>query len=71
MESSVPSAASESKRGVIACPPTVPTNPYGATKLAVDMAIGSEAAAAAARGQTFGATSLRYFLGCAICRFCV
>ena len=41
--------------------PTVPTNPYGASKLAVDMAIGFECAAAAARGQTFGATSLRYF----------
>jgi UDP-glucose 4-epimerase len=41
--------------------PTVPTNPYGASKLAVDAAIGFEAAAAAARGQTFGATSLRYF----------
>ena len=41
--------------------PTVPTNPYGCSKLAVDMAIGSEALAAGARGQTFGATSLRYF----------
>jgi len=41
--------------------PTVPTNPYGASKLAVDAAIGFECAAAAARGQTFGATSLRYF----------
>jgi UDP-glucose 4-epimerase len=41
--------------------PTVPTNPYGASKLAVDMAIGFESAASAARGQTFGATSLRYF----------
>ena len=41
--------------------PTVPTNPYGASKLAVDMAIGFECAASAARGQTFGATSLRYF----------
>jgi UDP-glucose 4-epimerase len=40
---------------------TVPTNPYGASKLAVDMAIGFECAASAARGQTFGATSLRYF----------
>ena len=40
---------------------TVPTNPYGASKLAVDMAIASECAAAAVRGQTFGATSLRYF----------
>jgi UDP-glucose 4-epimerase len=40
---------------------TVPTNPYGAAKLAVDMAIGFECAAAGARGQTFGATSLRYF----------
>ncbi|HEV7685195.1 MAG TPA: UDP-glucose 4-epimerase GalE, partial [Acidimicrobiia bacterium] len=41
--------------------PTVPTNPYGASKLAIDMAIGFECAASAARGQTFGATSLRYF----------
>ena len=41
--------------------PTVPTNPYGASKLAVDMAIGFECAAAAGRGQSFGATSLRYF----------
>ena len=41
--------------------PTVPTNPYGASKLAVDMAIGFECAASAPRGQTFGATSLRYF----------
>ena len=41
--------------------PTVPTNPYGATKLAVDMAIGFECAAATVRGETFGATSLRYF----------
>jgi UDP-glucose 4-epimerase len=41
--------------------PTVPTNPYGASKLAVDMAIGFECAASAARGGTFGATSLRYF----------
>jgi UDP-glucose 4-epimerase len=41
--------------------PTVPTNPYGASKLAVDAAIGFECAASAARGQTFGATSLRYF----------
>lgn len=41
--------------------PTVPTNPYGASKLAVDMAIGFECSAAATRGQTFGATSLRYF----------
>jgi UDP-glucose 4-epimerase len=41
--------------------PTVPTNPYGASKLAVDMAIGFECAASAARGETFGATSLRYF----------
>jgi UDP-glucose 4-epimerase len=41
--------------------PTVPTNPYGASKLSVDMAIGAECAAAAARGQSFGATSLRYF----------
>ncbi|HUP70554.1 MAG TPA: UDP-glucose 4-epimerase GalE [Acidimicrobiales bacterium] len=40
---------------------TIPTNPYGASKLAVDMAIGFECAASAARGQTFGATSLRYF----------
>ena len=40
---------------------TVPTNPYGASKLSVDMAIGAECAAAAARGQNFGATSLRYF----------
>jgi UDP-glucose 4-epimerase len=40
---------------------TVPTNPYGASKLAVDLAIGFEAAASAARGQAFGATSLRYF----------
>src|SRR3954463_7242343 len=40
---------------------TVPTNPYGASKLAVDMAIGAECAAATARGQSFGATSLRYF----------
>ncbi len=39
----------------------MPTNPYGASKLAVDMAIGFECAAAAVRGQTFGATSLRYF----------
>lgn len=41
--------------------PTVPTNPYGASKLAVDLAIAFECAAASARGQTFGATSLRYF----------
>jgi UDP-glucose 4-epimerase len=41
--------------------PTVPTNPYGASKLSVDMAIGFECAASAARGETFGATSLRYF----------
>ncbi len=41
--------------------PTVPTNPYGASKLAIDMAIGFECAAAAPRGQTLGATSLRYF----------
>jgi len=41
--------------------PTVPTNPYGASKLAVDFAIGFECAAAAGRGQRFGATSLRYF----------
>ena len=40
---------------------TVPTNPYGASKLSVDMAIGFECAAAAMRDQTFGATSLRYF----------
>src|SRR5581483_9674083 len=40
---------------------TVPTNPYGASKLAVDLAIGFECAAAPGRGQTFGATSLRYF----------
>jgi UDP-glucose 4-epimerase len=40
---------------------TVPTNPYGASKLAVDMAIGFQCAAAAARGDAFGATSLRYF----------
>jgi UDP-glucose 4-epimerase len=36
--------------------PTAPTNPYGASKLAVDMMIGSEAAA-----HGLGATSLRYF----------
>ncbi|HEU5003940.1 MAG TPA: UDP-glucose 4-epimerase GalE [Actinomycetota bacterium] len=36
--------------------PTVPTNPYGASKLAMDMAIGFEAAAAG-----LGAVSLRYF----------
>lgn len=36
--------------------PTRPTNPYGASKLAVDMAIGYEAAAAG-----IGAISLRYF----------
>jgi UDP-glucose 4-epimerase len=40
---------------------TVPTNPYGASKLSVDMAIGSECAAAALAGRAFGATSLRYF----------
>jgi UDP-glucose 4-epimerase len=37
---------------------TVPTNPYGASKLAVDQAIGYEAAAAA---TGLGAVSLRYF----------
>jgi UDP-glucose 4-epimerase len=36
--------------------PTRPTNPYGASKLAVDMMITSEAAA-----HGLGATSLRYF----------
>jgi UDP-glucose 4-epimerase len=36
--------------------PTMPTNPYGATKLAVDMMIGSEA-----RAHGLGAVSLRYF----------
>lgn len=36
--------------------PTVPTNPYGASKLAMDMAIGFECAAAG-----LGAVSLRYF----------
>jgi UDP-glucose 4-epimerase len=36
--------------------PTLPTNPYGASKLAVDAAIGFEAAAAG-----LGAVSLRYF----------
>lgn len=41
--------------------PTIPTNPYGASKLSVDMAIGAECAAAAAAGRAFGATSLRYF----------
>ena len=41
--------------------PTVPTNPYGASKLSVDMAIGAECAAAGAAGRAFGATSLRYF----------
>ena len=40
---------------------TVPTNPYGASKLAVDMAIGAECAAAAGADRAFGATSLRYF----------
>jgi len=40
---------------------TIPTNPYGASKLSVDMAIGAECAAAAAAGRAFGATSLRYF----------
>ncbi len=41
--------------------PTVPTNPYGASKLSVDMAIGAECAAAAGQSRSFGATSLRYF----------
>ncbi len=36
--------------------PTAPTNPYGATKLAVDLMIGSEA-----RAHGLGAVSLRYF----------
>jgi UDP-glucose 4-epimerase len=36
--------------------PTVPTNPYGSTKLAIDMMIGSEA-----RAHGLGAVSLRYF----------
>jgi UDP-glucose 4-epimerase len=36
--------------------PTAPTNPYGASKLAVDMMIGAEAVA-----HGLGATSLRYF----------
>lgn len=36
--------------------PTRPTNPYGATKLAIDMAIAGEAAA-----HHLGAVSLRYF----------
>jgi UDP-glucose 4-epimerase len=36
--------------------PTAPTNPYGASKLAVDMMIGSEAVA-----HGLGAASLRYF----------
>jgi UDP-glucose 4-epimerase len=36
--------------------PTVPTNPYGASKLAVDMVVGFECAASG-----LGATSLRYF----------
>jgi UDP-glucose 4-epimerase len=36
--------------------PTAPTNPYGATKLAVDMMIGAEAGA-----HGLGAVSLRYF----------
>jgi UDP-glucose 4-epimerase len=36
--------------------PTAPTNPYGATKLAVDMMISSEA-----RAHGLGAVSLRYF----------
>ena len=36
--------------------PTRPTNPYGASKLAVDMMISSEA-----RAHGLGATSLRYF----------
>ncbi|WKD59138.1 UDP-glucose 4-epimerase GalE [Corynebacterium caspium] len=36
--------------------PTLPTNPYGATKLAIDYAISSYAAA-----HGIGATSLRYF----------
>jgi UDP-glucose 4-epimerase len=36
--------------------PTCPTNPYGASKVAVDMAIGYEAAASG-----LGAVSLRYF----------
>jgi UDP-glucose 4-epimerase len=39
--------------------PAVPTNPYGASKLAVDQAIGFHAAASEATG--FGAVSLRYF----------
>lgn len=38
--------------------PTRPTNTYGATKLAVDHAIGTYAAAS---GGAFGAVSLRYF----------
>jgi UDP-glucose 4-epimerase len=38
--------------------PTRPTNPYGATKLAIDHAIGSYAAAS---GGELGAVSLRYF----------
>jgi UDP-glucose 4-epimerase len=36
--------------------PTMPTNPYGSTKLAIDMMIGSEA-----RAHGLGAASLRYF----------
>jgi UDP-glucose 4-epimerase len=36
--------------------PTAPTNPYGASKLAVDMMIGAEASA-----HRLGAASLRYF----------
>jgi UDP-glucose 4-epimerase len=36
--------------------PTLPTNPYGASKLAIDHAIGSYA-----RAHGFAATSLRYF----------
>ncbi|MCD2189802.1 UDP-glucose 4-epimerase GalE [Actinomycetospora soli] len=38
--------------------PTRPTNPYGATKLAIDHAIASYAAAS---GRELGAVSLRYF----------
>jgi UDP-glucose 4-epimerase len=40
---------------------TLPTNPYGASKLAVDTAIGYECAASGPRRVKLGATSLRYF----------